>query len=99
MCFNVSASALFLLHCDGAELIENKYPFLKLVMQGQRGGGCLLWPRSEQSQVPLAHITSSYSCHQAQASGAERVRDSGQRQGEKGSGTTDKKAESKQREH
>lgn len=60
-------------------------------MQGQSGGECLLWPSSEQSQVPLAHITSCYSCHQAQASGAERLRGTEQIQGKRGRGTTDKK--------
>lgn len=38
------------------------------------------WPASEHSQVPLAHITLRYSCHQALASGAKRNRDSEERQ-------------------
>lgn len=45
-------------------------------------GRLFTWPSSEHSQVPLAHITSRYSCHQALASGAERVRVTEQRQSE-----------------
>lgn len=38
------------------------------------------WPFSEHSQVPLAHITLRYSCYQALASGAARVRYTEQKQ-------------------
>lgn len=57
------------------------------------------WPSSEHSQVPLAHITLRYSCHQALASGAERVRDTEQRQRERETQRNEigKKTKTKQR--
>lgn len=63
-------------------------------------GRMFTWPASEHSQVPLAHITLRYSCHQAIASGAERVRDTKERQRERETGRNekDKKTETKQRE-
>lgn len=58
-------------------------------------GRMFTWPSSEHSQVPLAHITLRYSCHQALASGAERVRDTEQGQRERLRGMR----ETKQREN
>lgn len=60
-------------------------------------GRLFTWPSSEHSQVPLAHITLRYSCHQALASGAERVRDTEQRWRETERSETEKKTETKQR--
>lgn len=64
-------------------------------------GRMFTWPSSVHSQVPLAHITLRYSCHQALASGAERVRDTEQRQRDSQRETDgnerDKRTETKQR--
>lgn len=54
-------------------------------------GRLFTWPSSEHSQVPLAHITLRYSCHQALASGAERVRDTEQKWRETERSETEKK--------
>lgn len=63
----------------------------EIVHARARKGRLFTWPSSERSQVPLAHITLRYSCHQALASGAERVRDTEQRQRETGRNETKKR--------
>lgn len=60
-------------------------------------GRMFTWPSPEHSQVPLAHITLRYSCHQALASGAERVRDTEQRQ--RGMVETKRQRQSKEEKH
>lgn len=62
-----------------------------------RKGRLFTWPSSERSQVPLAHITLRYSCHQALASGAERVRDTERRQRETERNENKKKTETMQK--
>lgn len=91
--FNLSSLSPFLLRCGGAELIENKCPVWNWSCKGPSEGGCLLGPFSVHSQVPLAHITLRYSCHQALASGAERARDSEQRQRGRLGGTRETKTQ------
>lgn len=73
---------LFILCCGAAELIGNKCPFLKLVMQGPEEGGCLLGPCPSTHRFCLLTLHYATVAVKPVASGAERVRDTEQRQRE-----------------